>query len=287
MLGIKIHIKLLIFFVIIVGPGPTCYANDRSIDSIRLSISAGARSITCDSFAMINHLDYVNAINTQTKSAYIDFGLQINWNQKIKTTINLLFIDSYFLNNISFKLGYYPFKNFGITSGYYSFDYFLENYNRFYNSYYNEFTIIDNDGFFQRRSGDQAFIIGPSFRFDKNRFMFVLDLYGGIIENIPFTETITLKQQNSNYIEQHKITTRKLRAPFFFPEISLNYCFIETRKMKIGLDIKGNLLMQDKAIDYDQIIYKWTSGNNEPVKIDNSKHRFVKFEMEIGFFLLW
>lgn len=160
-----------------------------------------------------------------------------------------MIIDSYLFKNFNATTDFYLFNYFEVSLGYCSFDYNIENYNRFYELNYSHYDIIDNDNFFQHRGGDHAIIIGPVFRFHKNNFAFNLYLYGGYIENKPFTKTITLKQRNSNNIQQFKIATTTQGTNLFNPVLNLEYFFIETKNTLMSFQLKGSLLMFDKSID--------------------------------------
>jgi hypothetical protein len=264
-----------------------CQENKKLIDSIQISINSGVRSIACDSIAMNNYPDYVNGICNFNQSVFIDLDFSLYWNKNISSKIQWMIIDSYLFNNFNITTDFYPFKYFGVSLGYSTFDYFIENYNRFYELNYSQYDIIDDDNFFQRRASDHAIIIGPVFRFQSNNFAFNLSLYGGYIENKPFTETITLKQRNSNSIQQYKIETTAQRTNLFNPVLNVDYFFIETKKTIMGVQLKGSLLMCDKSIDYQQTIYHWTTNNSETTTVQNSKHKFIKYEFGIGFTLKW
>lgn len=287
MLKYKIYIQLILYLSPFCGIKHSCFANQRLLDSVQLSIHSGIRTIHCDSFAMINHLDYVNSINKYNQSAYVEITLDLNWSEKFSSSVQWMIIDSYVFNNYSITTNYYPFKFFGFSLGYYSFDYFLENYNHYYLLNYNQYTIIDDDGFFQRRTSEQAIIFGPSFIYGEKKFVFDLQLLGGFIQNKPFSETFTLKEKNTNYIQQHIIKTHAHRSTLFYPKLKLEYYFIHSKKTSMGFQLHGNLLLQDKSIDYDQTVFRWTQENKETVLVLNSKHKFIKYEMGIGFTIKW
>ncbi len=286
--------KLLIaaFFVLSAQTG---WSNSADSTKYELTVYSGIRTILCDSLPANTDLDLANTIMDEQPTAYIGLNLNVNWHPKFSTAIDWLIIDSYVFNNFRLSAQYNITEFFGLRAGYYSFDYFLQNemdyfidnYDKFFTRTITNPYIYEDDNFFQDRIKDQGFILGPVFKLEKPRFTFNLYLNWGITRHDKYNLSFVAKELNTNKKQKIVLETTKSQSPIFFPEFNLKYRFMQKRRLNLGLQIHGNIYYQDKIMNYEKTVYEWTDSNIDRLLVDSPRHRFFKYEIDIGIIFAW
>ncbi|MBN1117427.1 MAG: hypothetical protein JXA77_09500 [Bacteroidales bacterium] len=287
-IGKTIGLILLSFAAIPVVSQET--EKDAIISDFKFKIFAGIRNIECDSFGIDKNLDFVNAYYSEydyIEYQYLGLNFGIKAWQKIELNLDLLVVDSYVLNNLQAHLCYMPFKNLGFSTGYYSFDYFMNDYDYFYRIIYPDYYIYHDDNFYQKRIKDYGFLFGPVFRVHPKRFFVELRMNSGFLTTKMFVEEFAMKQKNSNFRQLLRLETHKAWTPLFYPEIKLEYNFLKKTDFNMGLNCRASYFIQDKYLDYTLIRYEWTRENSTEEIWFNPHHKFEKLEIDLGLLFSW
>lgn len=245
------------------------------------------RNMNCDSLLPKSNLDYINSIDCNTNSIYLGITFNVKWNKKIESDFNFLMIDSYILNNLSLSTTFFPTRSMGLNIGYYTFDYYINDYDYFFRQSQPAFHTYHDDNIFQKRIGDFGFKAGPAFRFYRKRIKLNFNLNFGITSNKKFTDVYIQKEINSNYKQKLKYETINSWNSLFYPEFKGEYLLLNRKKLNIGLQFRYCILIQDKSIDYILTTYRWTENNQESVTVKNPMHSFKKSEFDFGIIFAW
>lgn len=281
---IRISFFTFLIFKLYCIPG---FSQQKQNQIYSLSFTTGFRDIKYDSLLTEKHLDFVNTIENDSKTAYVGIDFDIKWNKYIESEFRLLIADSYLLNNLNFTTTIYPAKSMGINLGIYSFDYYINNYDYFFRINQPAYHTYHDDNIFQKRIGDFGFIAGPAFRFRRKRINLNLDLNFGLTSCKKFSETFVQKKINSNFKQKQQYNIINSWTSLFNPELNGEYFVFNRKKLRAGIIFKYNILFQDKSIDYVLTTYRWTEENKETETIESPKHSLNKSEIEFGIVFEW
>ncbi len=93
------------------------------------------------------------------------------------------------------------------------------------------------------------------------------------------------KKKFSNERLQYHYQTKTDYQPYIHPKIDLRLKAFKIKDVSFGFLLNSNYYHSDRSINYLRTIQTWTPDNKITEQIEPSKHKYNRFEFNIGIFI--
>jgi hypothetical protein len=95
------------------------------------------------------------------------------------------------------------------------------------------------------------------------------------------------KKKLSNERLQYHYNTKTDYQPYIQPKIDIRLKAFRIKDTSFGFLLNSNYYYSNRSINYSRTIQTWTSENKITEQIEPSKHKYSRFEVNMGMFLRW
>jgi hypothetical protein len=279
-----------VFVVLLLLFSQSLSAQDKFINSYKLSFFAGLRDTKVDSFPNTQNLDFMNYLydfHSGYDYEYIGFSGHFQFRKQFEADFKIAMYDDFAPDNLNFTVQYFFHKNIGANFGIYTHTQLMNGFNTFHLTSDTGFYGDLETNFRQRKLRDRGVQGGIVAKKDFGIFHPVLKINAGFSSFKPFSETVLQKEIDGNFLRRIDYQTKNTWNFFFFPEIALDLDCIKFEKSKLGIQLHANYFFSNKSIDYTQTVFEWTTENPTSESINSPTHKYRKFDFDFGIYLKW
>jgi hypothetical protein len=282
--------SLILTLVLSLFGGTKAYSQEKFIQDHKISLFFGTRNVSRDSLQNTENIDFLNYLHSSPDMAeyqYLGFSTHLKFRGNWEADIKIAMYDDFAPNNINLKAQYFPLKNLGLSVGFYTYPQLLNDFTTYHRINDMGFYGDISSNFRQMRIHETGFMAGLVLPLDYRAFHIRINLNGGVSSLSTFKDVVQQKQINSNLRREIKYSSLASPALFLFPEIELSLDCFKVGNTKIGIQAQSSWYTVSRSIDYNRIVYEWTSIAPAIERIENPNHHFEKFELDFGFFITW
>lgn len=279
---------VFVFFLIL-----SCFslsAQDFDIRNREFSFSVGAYDHNISKLKNTENIDFLNYAHSFPEffdDAIVKFGYKFEFLKSMSADIKIIIMSDLIPDNYDISTCYNINKTLGIGLGSYL--------NKFYISYFEQFQLqslpeyyLVDDNSQQFKVYDLGFFLSPVIKLIKNErfqtnFKFDVGFSSFLKENAVFYH----KRKQSNERLIYYYNTKISCQPFFYPKLEMSLNAFNIKKASVGFLLNSNFYFSNRNMNYNRIIQKWTSDNEIDEYIETTKHRYTRFETNVGIYLKW
>ena len=193
--------------------------------------------------------------------------------------------DEFVPNNLNITAQYIPWKNIGITAGFFGQPTLVNDWPMFHKINDEGFFGDVNRGFRQRYIYEYGIVAGPVIQFDWKFVHFSGKVNTGVSSFSRFTEHVRNKKILSNQLVEYQYETKLSPAFFILPEGELSLNLFQVKNTICGFQLQVAGYSSSRSLDYARTTWTWVRENPVREGVDNPVHRIRKMEVDAGIFL--
>jgi hypothetical protein len=266
------------------------FGQTHALKNQEFSLSVGIGELDINKFSPNENLDFIDYIDYYPE--YTDFiilklGYKFDFFSKMSADIKLIMMDDIIPDNYDISAHYFirPWLGIGVGSmlnknwiTYFEQyqiqtlpDYYLVDYN------VKQFTVYD-----------LGFYLAPTLKLIDNdilKLQITCDL--GISSFMREEAYFYHKRKLSNERLQYHYKTNTDYQPYVQPKIDIRLKVFKIKDTSIGFLLNSNYYYSNRSMNYSRTIQTWTSENKITEQIEPLKHKYARFEFNMGIFLRW
>ncbi len=279
-----------IFLFLIVFSNLALLAQDKLLITYKLSMFGGLRDTKVDSFPNTQNLDFLNYLydfHSGYDYEYFGFSGHFWLKNSFEADIKIAMYDDFAPDNLNLTVQYFFHQNMGVNFGFYSHTQLMNGFNSFHitsdTGWYGDL----ETNFRQRKLRDRGFQGGIVIKEDFGFINPSLKINAGISSFKPFSETVLQKEIDGNFLRRIDYQTNNTWSFFFFQELLLDFDCMKFEKTSLGIQLQENYFFSNKSIDYTKTVFEWTAENPLTESVNPPKHKYGKFDFDLGIYLKW
>ena len=280
----------LFLFVLCFVSGLTLSAQQSPIRNPEFYATVGVAELDIETFPVRENLDFMNYFDSYPE--YLDYiiaklGVQFDFLEKMSADIRIILMDDLIPDNFNFSVCYHLNKHLGIGAGAMLHKDYITSFGDFHRETMTDYYLTDNN-LRQFEAYDLGYYITPVVRpFVTESFRITFRCELGLSSFLKESATFYLKRKRANERRIYNYQTRLGFQPYVKPVLSLKCNVYKGNKASFGLMLSAGLYRSKKSINYDRSIQIWTPGNRTTETIKPPKHRYSRYETDIGCYLTW
>lgn len=282
----KTTFSTLLFLFIYIALG----AQEKNLRNFELFWTVGFVEMDIEKLPTTINGDYLNFFSTYPNDIDLitsKLGFRFDFSNKLSTEAVLILTDDLIPDNFDFSAYYKISSRIMIGAGSMLYKNWItlaeDNYLKNQTNYYRI------DGLSRDfRIYDWGFYITPVARpIYNNTFKTILKLKLGYSRFSKLESTYLFKRVNSNERKMYSISTSQQFQPFINPSISLQLKFFDIRSTSIGMLCNSSFFYSKRNIDYKRSVQIWTNNGNSTNNVTTDKHKYNRFECDMGIYVSW
>lgn len=254
------------------------------------SFSIGAGELDIEKFSPNENLDFINYVDYYPE--YIDFiilklGYKFDFFSKISADIKLIMMDDIIPDNYDISAHYFIRPWLGVGAG--------SMLNKNWITYFEEYQIQTLPDYYlvdynvkQFTTYEWGFYLSSTVKpIDNDMFKLQISCDLGVSSFMKEEASFYHKKKYSNERVQYHYKTKTDYQPYIQPKIDIRLKAFKIKEASFGLLLNSNYYYSRKSINYSRTIQTWTSENKITEQIEPLKHRYARFEINMGVFLRW
>ncbi len=278
------------FFILLSLIGSSLFAQNQVLKNQEFSLSLGIGELDIEKFAPNKNLDFINYIDYDpdyTDYIVLKLGYKFDFLSKMSADINLIMLDDIIPDNYDISAHYFikPWIGIGIGSM------LNKNWITYFEEYHTQ-TLPDyymmDENVRQFTTYDLGFYLSPALKpIDNDIFKLQIKCDLGMSSFRKEEATFLHKKKLSNERLQYHYETIRDFQPYIQPKIDIRLKAFHIKEASFGFLLNSNYFLSDRSINYYRTIQTWTSDNEIKEQIEPAKHKYSRFELNMGMFLKW
>jgi len=266
------------------------FAQSRTFKNQEFFFTVGAGELDVEKFSPNESLDFLNYVNTYPE--YADFivlklGYKFDFLTKMSADIKLVMMDDIIPDNYDVSVHYFIRPWLGVGVGSMLNKNWITYFEEYHIQTFPEYYMSDNN-VRQFTTYDLGFYLTPAIKLIDNeiiKLQITSDL--GISSFMKEEASFYYKKKLSNERLYDHYETKIDFQPFIQPKIDVRLKAFKIKEATIGFLLNSNYYYSKRSINYFRTIQTWTTENGITEKIEPSKHKYSRFEFNMGMFLRW
>lgn len=278
---------LITFFII----SHNLFAQGLNFKNQELSFSIGVAELDIQKLPSNENLNFMNYINFYPEYAdfiIVKFGYRFDFLSNMSADIRLILMDDIIPDNYDISTHYYIKPWFGIGVG------SLLNKNFITDTDFQDYQIRRLSDYYlldynvPYKIYDLGFYLSPTLKLIDNgllEFLIKCDL--GMSSLMKTSSTFYHKKKLSNERLIYHYKTKLVFQPYIQPKLDIRLKAFKIKETSIGFMLDTNYFYSKRSINYNRTIQTWTSENSINEQINLPKHKYSRFELNMGIFAGW
>jgi len=265
-------------------------AQEFDVRNREFSFTLGAFDHNIEKLQSNANLDFLNYAHSSPEffdDAIVKFGYRFDFLKRMSADIKVIIMSDLVPDNYDISTCYALNNTFSIGLGSYL--------NKFYISYFEQFQLqslpdyyLVDDNSQQFKVYDLGFYLSPVIKLIENeRFLTSCKFDVGFSSFLKENAVFYHKRKQSNERLIYYYNTKISYQPYFNPKLEMSLRAFNIKKTSIGFLLNSNYYFSSRNMNYNRIIHKWTSETESDEYIKMPKHRYARFETNLGIYAKW
>ncbi|HPW67033.1 MAG TPA: hypothetical protein PLY32_03385 [Salinivirgaceae bacterium] len=235
----------------------------------------------------LNFLDYMGIDPDDLSGIVLKYGFSFDYLEKMSADIKGILMWGIIPDSYDISTHYAINNMFDIGLGSHLNKFYITGFEQFHKQNFPDYYLID-ENIQQLKAHDLGFFISPKIKLiEKEKFQMSFRLDAGVSSFLKENAVFYHKRKLSNERLFYTYNTKISFQPFFYPKFDMSIQAFTIKETTVGFLLNSNFLIGKRSMNYKRTIQRWTADNETTENIKLDKHRYTRFEANVGLYVKW
>jgi hypothetical protein len=266
------------------------FAQNQTIKNQEFSFSIGFAELDIEKSSADRNLDFIDYVDSNPE--YTDFivlklGYKFDFFSKMSADIKLIMMDDIVPDNYDISVHYFIRPWLGVGVGSMLNKNWISGFEEYQIQLLPEYYLLSYN-VAQFTTYDLGFYLSPAIKpIDHDNFKLHLKCDLGVSSFMKEEFSFYHKKKFSNERLQYHYKTKANYQPYIQPKIDIRLKVFKIKEASLGFLLNSNYYYSNRSMNYFRTIQTWSSENKITEQIEPFKHKYSRFEFNMGVFVSW